>query len=138
MAVSETLDRMEARDPARVRTASSDTGVPPGTPFLEGPSASVAGAALLQRMASATKRVNGNILSSQVDIQGPQSKAGFITATTSFEIEATQLQPLLYDLEAGMPFLFIDELQVQAPSETVQAGKMRVLLGVSGQWRSQK
>ncbi|OYW16018.1 MAG: hypothetical protein B7Z39_03085, partial [Novosphingobium sp. 12-64-8] len=50
----------------------------PGSPFLEGATASVAGAALLQRLTSATKRMKGNTLSSQVDLQGPLSKTGFI------------------------------------------------------------
>lgn len=137
-AASEILDRLEARGPDRAPAARADVSVPPGSPFLEGVSASLAGAALLQRVAAATKRVNGNTLSSQVDLQGSKSKMGFITATSSFEIDPAQLQPLLYDLEAGMPFLFVDELVVQAPSASTQGGKLRVLLGVSGQRQSQK
>jgi len=135
---SEILDRLEARGPDRATPARADVIVPPGSPFIEGGSASLAGAALLQRVAVATKRVNGNALSSQVDLQGAKSKAGFITATSSFEIDPAQLQPLLYDLEAGMPLLFVDELVVQAPSASTQGGKLRVLLGVSGQRQSQK
>jgi general secretion pathway protein M len=47
---------------------------------------------------------------------------------------------LLYDLEAGMPFLFIDQLVVQAPSnfDTSAEGKLRVLLTVSRQWKGDK
>jgi general secretion pathway protein M len=135
---SEILDRLEVRGPDRPPAARASVGVPVGSPFLEGGSASIAGAALLQRVAAATKRVNGNALSSQVDLLGAKSKTGFITATSSFEIDPVQLQPLLYDIEAGMPFLFIDELVVQAPSTTTQNGKLRVLLGVSGQRQSQK
>jgi general secretion pathway protein M len=137
-AASEILDRIDMRDPTRAPAARTDVSVPVGSPFLEGPSASVAGAALLQRLTAATRRMNGNTLSSQVDLLGPQSKAGFIRATSSFEIDPTKLQPLLYDLEAGMPFLFIDELVVQAPSASTQGGKLRVLLGISGQRQSQK
>ena len=137
-AAAEILSQLDRRDPARAPAARTDAGVPAGSPFLEGPSASVAGAALLQRVAAATKRTSGNILSSQVDLLGPQSKAGFIRATSSFEIDPAQLQPLLYDLEAGMPFLFVDELVVQAPSASTPGGKLRVTLGVSGQRQSQK
>lgn len=137
-AALEILARLDARGPERAPAARVAVSVPPGSPFLEGGSASLAGAALLQRVAAATKRVNGNTLSSQVDVQGSKAKAGFITATSNFEIDPTQLQPLLYDLEAGMPFLFIDELVVQAPSTTTQGGKLRVQLGVSGQRQGQK
>ncbi|QPF95200.1 type II secretion system protein M [Bradyrhizobium commune] len=137
-AAMEILDRLDTRGPERAPAARAAVNVPSGSPFLEGGSASLAGATLLQRVAAATKRVNGNTLSSQVDLQGPKSKAGFITATSNFEIDPAQLQPLLYDLEAGMPFLFVDELVVQAPSASTQGGKLRVLLGVSGQRQSQK
>lgn len=138
-AASEILDRIEVRDPARTPAVRTDVSVPTGSPFLEGTSASVAGAALLQRVTAATKRMNGNTLSSQLDLLGPQSKTGFIRATSSFEIDSTKLQPLLYDLEAGMPFLFVDELVVQAaPSTSAESGKLRVLLGVSGQRQSPK
>lgn len=138
VAAAEVLERIEARDPAPAPAERANVRIPPGSPFLEGASASVASAALLQRLAVATKRVNGNVNSSQVDLQGPQAKAGFITATSSFDIEPTQLQPLLYDLEAGMPFLFIDQLVVQSPATSNQGGKFRVLLGVSGQRQPQK
>lgn len=137
-AATEILQRIEVRDPVRTSSVRPSVAVPAGSPFLEGASASVASAALLQRLAVATKRVNGNTNSSQVDLQGPQSKAGFITATSSFDIEPNQLQPLLYDLEAGMPFLFVDQLVVQAPSTSNQGGKLRVLLGVSGQRQPHK
>lgn len=137
-AASEILTRLEAPGPDRAPAVRTDMMVPSGSPFIEGGSASLAGAALLQRVTAATKRVNGNTLSSQIDLQGSKSKTGFITATSSFEIESAQLQSLLYDLEAGMPFLFVDELVVQAPSTSTQGGKLRVQLVVSGQRQGQK
>lgn len=137
-AASEILSRIDARNPARAPATATDVGVPTGSPFLEGATASVAGAALLQRLTSATKRMRGNTLSSQVDLQGPLSKTGFISATSTFEIEPAQLQPLLYDLEAGMPVLFVDELVVQAPSGSAEGGKLRVMLAVAGQRPSPK
>ena len=48
------------------------------------------------------------------------------------------LQPLLYDLEAGMPFLFVDQLVVQAPDSSSESQKLRILLAVSGQWLGSK
>ena len=112
--------------------------MPLGSPFLEGPTVSVAGATLLQRVLAATKRVNGNTLSSQVDLQGPQSKSGFVSATFNLEVTATALQMLLYDIEAGMPFLFVDELVIQAPTGVADGGRLRVVLGVSAQRQATK
>lgn len=128
---AEILQTLESRHPAQRSTARSDVSVPTGSPFLEGQTASVASAVLLQRVLAATKRVNGNTLSSQVDVQGPLAKSGFVSATFNIELASASLQPLLYDLEAGMPFLFIDELVVQ-PS-VGSTDKMRLVLGISAQ-----
>jgi general secretion pathway protein M len=137
-AATDILGQIEGRSPARA-AGLSDAAVA-GSPFLEGPTVTVAGAALLERVAGAIARVGGNVLSSQIDLQGGQSKAGFVTATASCEIEPISLQPLLYDLEAGMPFLFVDQLVVQAPAGSANApgGKLRILLAISGQWRGAK
>jgi general secretion pathway protein M len=58
----------------------------------------------------------------------------------SCEIDQTELQKLLYDLEAGMPFLFVDQLVVQAPLASAGAGggRLRILLAVSAQWPGAK
>jgi general secretion pathway protein M len=118
----------------------SDAVTPAGSAFLEGATVTVAGAALLQRVAGAVTKFGGNVLSTQVELKGTQSKAGFISLLASCEIEQVGLQQLLYDLEAGMPFLFIDQLVVQAASTQSSSGggKLRILLSVSGQWQSAK
>jgi len=111
---------------------------PAGSPFLQGQTVNVAGAALLQRVAAAVLKVGGSVLSSQVDLQKANSKDGWIGLVVSCEMEQPALQQLLYDVEAGMPFLFIDQLVVDAPTVGVETSRMRVLLGVSGQWRGSK
>jgi len=114
----------------------------PGTPFLEGPTVTVAGANLLQRVAAAVGDVGGQVQSSQVDVSGAQAKDGFVGLVVSCELEQPALQKLLYDLEAGMPFLFVDQLDVQVPQTTALndagSGHVRVILGVSGQWQAGK
>jgi general secretion pathway protein M len=135
---------MEARKPAPVHAPNNapDSGAiaPSGSAFLEGPTVTVAGATLLQRVAVAVTKVGGSILSSQVELQGPQSKAGFIGVIASCELDQPALQQLLYDLEAGMPFLFIEQLAVQAPVAVSGAreGRLRVQLTVYGQWQGEK
>jgi general secretion pathway protein M len=113
-------------------------GAPAGSPFLGGSTLNVAAAALLQRVGAVVHKVGGNVVSSQVDLDSARSKNGWIGLTVSCNVQQASLQPLLYDLEAGMPFLFIDQLVVQAPTPGVNSNQMRVLLGVSGQWWSGK
>jgi general secretion pathway protein M len=133
------LAQIEGRSPLAAKDGDAPLGAaPPGSPFLEGATVNVAGAALLQRVGGAVKRVRGNLLSSQVELQKADAKEGWVSLVVSCEIEEASLQPLLYDLEAGMPFLFIDQLAVQAPVVGVEESRTRVLLAVSAQWGSGK
>jgi general secretion pathway protein M len=132
------LEQLEGRKVAAAGGRSDDAGTPSGSAFLEGATVTVAGAALLQRVAGAVTKLGGNVLSSQLDVQGTQAKAGFVSMVANCELDQASLQPLLYDLEAGMPFLFIDQLDIQISNATSGEGKLRFLLGVSGQWQGVK
>jgi general secretion pathway protein M len=137
---SDLLDQLQGR---KARAGALQVSAEhPGTPFLEGPTVTVAGAALLQRVATAVGNVGGTVQSSQVDVLGTQAKDGFVGLVVSCEMEQPALQKLLYDLESGMPFLFVDQLDVQVPQTTATneggAGRIRVVLGVSGQWQAIK
>ena len=132
------LEQLEGRRAATSGGRPADVLMPSGSAFLEGATVTIAGAALLQRVAGAVTKLGGNVLSSQLDLQGTQSKAGFVSMVASCEIDQPALQPLIYDLEAGMPFLFIDQLAVQAPTTSSGEGKLRILLAVSGQWQGVK
>ena len=137
-ATASVLSQLEGRSPAvsRGRSRDADT-VTTGSPLLDGGTVTVGGANLLQRVAGAVTRLGGNILYTQVDLEGPQAKDGFVGVTVSCEVGQPALQQLLYDLEAGMPFLFVDQLVAQgpaAPAATPEA-KLRVVISVSGQWQ---
>ena len=137
VAAAAMLEQLEGRKPLSADKRSADAGAPSGSAFLEGATVTVAGAALLQRVAAAVTKAGGNVLSSQLDVQGgPNAKAGFVSMVANCELEQSALQSLLYDLEAGMPFLFVDQLDIQVP--TAGEGKLRFLLGVSGQWQGAK
>jgi general secretion pathway protein M len=130
------LEQLEGRKTPGGRSA--EAAMPSGSPFLEGATVTVAGAALLQRVAGAVTKLGGNVLSSQLDVQGTHAKAGFVSMVASCELDQPSLQPLIYDLEVGMPFLFIDQLAVQAPTTSSGEGKLRILLTVSAQWQGAK
>ena len=83
---SDLLDQLQGRKP-RGGAAASLAAEHPGTPFLEGPTVTVAGATLLQRVAAAVGNVGGTIQSSQVDVLGTQAKDGFVGLVVSCEME---------------------------------------------------
>jgi general secretion pathway protein M len=142
-ATADTLSLLEARNPVRARAAAAgagDAAVVTGSPFLEGPTVTVAGASLMERVVGAVARLGGTIVSSQVDLQGTEAKDGFIAVSVSCELEQDSLQKLLYDLEAGMPFLFVDQMVAQTPEGAPNAvgGRLHLLISVSGQWQGAK
>ena len=139
-ASADLLAQLEGRKPMAARAGAGETQIPTGSPFLEGQTLTVAGAALLQRVADAVTKVGGNMLSSQVDVQGVQAKDGFVNVLASCELDHAALQRLLYDLEAGMPFLFLEQVVAQSPqtASPQEGGRMRLLLAVSGRWQGDK
>lgn len=133
------LAQLEGRSLQAARGGGGPLGTaPPGSPFLEGQTVTVAGAALLQRVGGAVSHVGGSVLSSQVELQRADSQDGWIGLIVSCDLNMESLQQLLYDLETGMPFVFMDQLVVQAPVTGVAASRMRVLLAVSSQWGGRK
>ncbi|MBU6463122.1 MAG: type II secretion system protein M [Bradyrhizobium sp.] len=133
------LKQLDRSRPAGSSGMPGDATMPSGSAYLEGATVTIAGAALLQRVAAAVVKAGGNVLSTQLDLQGSPSRPGFLSTIASCEIDQPQLQPLLYDLEAGMPFLFVDQLVVQTPTASDSAsGRLRILVEVSGQWRGAK
>jgi len=134
------LAQLERGRPTAAAPAAAARQAPQGSPFLEGQTVTLAGAALLQRVAGAVTQVGGNVLSSQVDVQDAQTKNGLVSLVASVEVTQPDLQKLLYDLEAGMPYLFVDQLVVQSPDTVTrgEGGRLHVVLGVSGQWRGGK
>ena len=133
----ELLARLDGRAHISSNKSSMATNSwPPGSPFLEGKTLTVANAALLQGITDIITHAGGTVASSGP--QAAQSKDGYVTAIANCEIEQAALQQVLYQIEAGLPFLFIDQLTVQAPTLPTENGRMRVLLGVTGLWRAAK
>jgi general secretion pathway protein M len=140
-AATDVLDQLEGRKPA---TGLAYGAGKSGSPFLEGRTVTIAGAALQQRMVAAVNDAGGNVLSSQIDLQGSETKQGYVRLSANLEIDQSNLQQLLYELETGMPFLFIDQLVVQMPQSAgridteTETPRMRVQIDVSGQWQVSK
>ena len=73
-----------------------------------------------------------------MDNQFTQSKDGFVRIRATGNIEQNGLQQLLYDLESGMPFVFVDQLSARIEMEGKKDGLMRVSIGVTGLWSAGK
>ena len=94
--------------------------------------------ALRQRVEAAVAKAGGALISSQVELDGPDAKNGFVSLTASMEVSQPAVQAILYDIEAGMPYLFVGKLSIESPEVfgEPESGRMRMTIGVAGQWRS--
>src|SRR5205085_103605 len=87
------LARLEQRTmPQSSEPNWSGDSVPPGSPFLEGSTVTVASAALLERLTSAVVRAGGDVVSFEVEQQSAQSKDGYVKVIATCEIDGPQLQ----------------------------------------------
>ncbi|MGQ4274793.1 type II secretion system protein GspM [Terrihabitans sp. B22-R8] len=142
-ALSETEEMLERLRERRAPAGGGmdAVGAPEGSPFLEGPSANVAAAALVQRIAAAVERASGRLTSSQVDLDGSEPGDGYLRVSVTVEIEQAGLAGMLHDIEAGMPFLFVEALDLQTTERGERDGDgtpMRAQLTLAGRWEGAK
>ncbi|WP_454918100.1 type II secretion system protein GspM [Xanthobacter sediminis] len=139
-----TLEQLQGRGP-RAGGAAGDGAAPSGSPFLDGPTVTIAGAALMQRLSDAVAHADGHITSSRVELQDTPFGPDFIAVSASLDIAPDDLQKLLYDLESGQPFLFVGQLTAR-PADAGRRGRaadasegdpqrLQATLTVYGQWR---
>ena len=131
------LDQLSGRSrPGSPASIASNAG-PSGSPFLDGKTITIAGAALQQHVEQAVAKAGGALMSSQVELDGPEAKNGFVGLTASMEVSQPAVQTVLYDIEEGMPYLFVDKVSIQSPEffGEPESGRMRMTVGVVGQWQ---
>ena len=133
----ERLDQLTEHSRPRPPASLASDASMSGSPFLDARTITIAGAALEQRVGAAVMKAGGAVISSQVELDGPEAKNGFVTLTASVEVAQAALQTILYDIEAGMPYLFVDKLSIQSPEDfgEPESGRMRMTMSVVGQWR---
>jgi general secretion pathway protein M len=105
------------------------------SPFFEAKTITLAGAALQQRLEAAVASARGRLLSSKVEV-GPRGDERRVALAAELTIAEPDMQALLYDLETGRPYLFVDAIEARAPE--TGGGALRVSLTVSGQWSGTK
>lgn len=148
-AVDDAAAMLERLQGGRLRAVggTADGARQGGSPVIEGPTVTIAGASLMQRLSDAVTHHGGRITSSHVELQGTPFGADFIAVGASLELGQEELQALLYDLEAGLPFLFVGQLAARPDRSDADlpgtAGgqadgapeRLQVTLTVYGQWR---
>jgi len=104
---------------------------------FEAKTITLAGAALQSRVEAAVLDAKGRLISSKVDVESRGGERG-IALAAELTVTETNLQALLYDLETGRPYLFVDSFEARSSDAASESGVMRVSLSLSGQWSASK
>ena len=105
--------------------------------FVGGSSLSLANAALMKKLTESIKSAGGEVVSSEVSPPKPDSQ--WLQATAHIQIQEDRLQGLLYSLESGVPYLFVENLSVaENGTPDTAAGLLQATITVSGAWRGKQ
>ena len=109
---------------------------------IAAPTETIAASELQKRILERVESVGGVVHSVQAEPVKDAAVDGLrrLVAQLSFDSSTTGLQRLLFDLETGAPFMFVDTLVVQPAAASAPgaraADKLRVNLSTTGYWRA--
>lgn len=112
---------------------------PAAAPFFEARTVTQAGAALQQRVERAVAAASGHLISSRIEL-APRADPHRLVLTAELALADTDMQKLLFDLETGRPYLFVDAFEARAEEDKGEAAlrTLHLALTVSGQWSAAK
>ena len=120
----------DARGPLKAAAA-------PTAAFLDAPTAGVAGASLQAHVAHLAGH-RATLVSFAIQPSAGTESADSVRIEASMDISLPALQMLLYDLESGTPYVFVESMTVR-PTAAAQTGApeapLRVTLGLRALWR---
>lgn len=133
------LDEQAQALDARARNVAPRKDAAKVSPFVDAPSVTLAGAALQQRVETAVAAAQGRLASAKVEVGG-RADPRRVALEAELTIAQPDMQKLLYDLETGRPYLFVDSFEARGPEKVdVRAPTdMRVSLTLSGEWGGPK
>jgi general secretion pathway protein M len=132
------LARLEARLRSRVDGHGEiKAAMAPAQAFLDAPTPGLAGADLQAYVARLAAR-HAALVSFGVQASGDQA-ADVVRIEASMDMSLNALQVLLYQLESGTPYVYVDTMTLHAASGTAAPttgeSLLRVTLGLRALWR---
>jgi len=110
---------------------------PVASASFEAKTITLAGAALQSRVEAAVAGAKGRLISSKVDVESHGAERTLALAA-ELTVAEPNMQSLLFDLETGRPYLFVDSFEARSSEAASESGVMRVSLSLSGQWSAPK
>jgi len=115
---------------------SEKTGTAPDAAFLNAPTSGLASAQLQAYLARLAQAQQANVVSSGAQQANHAEAPENVRIQATLDIRYDALQTLLYQLETGTPYVFVDSLTLQPPAQR-QANDsfMKVTLNLRALWR---
>jgi general secretion pathway protein M len=132
----ELLSRLETR--MRADTARPIAAAPP-TAFLSAPSQGIASAQLQAYLAQLADLQHAGLISSGGEAAKRDEASDTIRLQATLDMNMKALRAMLYQLESGTPYVFVDALTVQPASatagRTIEDPPLRATLSLRAFWR---
>jgi general secretion pathway protein M len=132
----ELLSRLETRIRA---DAGRSTGAAPPTAFLDAPTPGIASAKLQAYLAQLADLQHAGLISSGGEAAKRDEAPDTIRLQATLEMNMKALRAVLYQLESGTPYVFVDALTVQPASATasraVEDPLLRATMSLRAFWR---
>jgi general secretion pathway protein M len=141
-AVKEASERREmlSRLEARLQTISNrPTAAAPPAAFLDAATQGLASAQLQSYLARLASDQNANLVSSGGEATKRDDAPDTIRLQTTLDMNAKALRAVLYQLESGMPYVFVDGLTIQpagaSAGRAAEDPLLRATLSLRAFWR---
>jgi general secretion pathway protein M len=135
----ELLARLEAHLQSRAEASGQSAAIAPAAAFLEAPTPGLASAKLQAYLAQLLSGHDAVLISSGEQQTSREDQPDSIRIEASLDIAPSGLQAMLYRLEAGTPYVFVDSLAVQPASAAKPGGSrdplLHVTLGLRSIWQ---
>ena len=132
----ELLSRLQTK--MRADTGRSNVAAPP-TAFLDAPTQGIASAKLQAHLAQLADLQHAGLMSSGGEAVKRDEAPDTIRLQATLEMNLKALRGMLYQLESGTPYVFVDALTVQPASATagrvIEDPQLRATLSLRAFWR---
>jgi general secretion pathway protein M len=130
-------DRAKSVSDARARKGA----VAPVSAYIDAPTQGLAGSALQAYLLQRADADHALLISAGIQPAKREDPPDSIRLQANLDMNLQSLQTLLYQLESGTPYVFVESLVVQlvgAKSEHAEDPQLHISLGLRALWRQKK
>jgi general secretion pathway protein M len=132
------LSQLEAHAANRNKARLSGAAAPPAA-FLAASTQGLAAAQLQAYLQHVASTYHATLISSGIEATKHEDQPDAIRLQATLDADLQSLQALLYQLESGTPYVFVDSLNIQIPGTNAQHAVedplLRVTLELRAVWR---